>query len=151
MLSLISINCKFSVIQILKCKCLVLDAEAELVVHAAGPFQQVEKCTVLEAAISTKVILFVYLFLGCAVLIVFLLFVKFYSILETELVQTNLEVHSSLQTAYLDVCDDTNYAQRAKSFHSKALAAGIPAVTTGGIYPGVSNGLTLYSRIFSDH
>ncbi|XP_074568850.1 uncharacterized protein LOC141825364 [Curcuma longa] len=70
--------------------------EAKLVVHAAGPFQQAQKCTVLEAAISTK-------------------------------------------TAYLDVCDDTNYAQRAKSFHSKALAAGIPAVTTGGIYPGVSN------------
>ncbi|KAG6467389.1 hypothetical protein ZIOFF_074794 [Zingiber officinale] len=70
--------------------------EAELVVHAAGPFQQAEKCTVLEVAISTK-------------------------------------------TAYLDVCDDTDYAQRTKSFHSKALAAGIPAVTTGGIYPGVSN------------
>ncbi|WOL12004.1 hypothetical protein Cni_G20768 [Canna indica] len=70
--------------------------DVALVVHAAGPFQQAEKCTVLEAAISTKI-------------------------------------------AYLDVCDDTTYAQRAKSFHSKALAAGIPAITTGGIYPGVSN------------
>ncbi|XP_008786887.2 uncharacterized protein LOC103705067 isoform X2 [Phoenix dactylifera] len=68
----------------------------DLVVHAAGPFQRKEKCTVLEAAISTK-------------------------------------------TAYVDVCDDTDYARRAKCFHQKAVAAGIPAITTGGIYPGVSN------------
>ncbi|CAI0450212.1 unnamed protein product [Linum tenue] len=68
----------------------------DLVVHAAGPFQQTEKCPVLEAAIETK-------------------------------------------TAYLDVCDDTNYALRAKTFKDKAVAAGIPAITTGGIYPGVSN------------
>lgn len=30
-------------------------ADVDLVVHAAGPFQQREKCNVLEAAISTKV------------------------------------------------------------------------------------------------
>lgn len=30
-------------------------AEVDLVVHAAGPFQGADKCTVLEAAISTKV------------------------------------------------------------------------------------------------
>ncbi|XP_065862201.1 uncharacterized protein [Euphorbia lathyris] len=70
--------------------------DVDLVVHAAGPFQQAEKCSVLEAAIETK-------------------------------------------TAYIDVCDDTSYALRAKSFNSKALAANIPAITTGGIYPGVSN------------
>ncbi|XP_077252955.1 saccharopine dehydrogenase isoform X2 [Tasmannia lanceolata] len=70
--------------------------DVDLVVHTAGPFQQAEKCTVLEAAISTK-------------------------------------------TAYLDVCDDTSYAFRAKSFHQKAVAAGVPAITSGGIYPGVSN------------
>ncbi|KAI3968251.1 hypothetical protein MKX01_018554 [Papaver californicum] len=70
--------------------------DVDLVVHAAGPFQQTEKCTVLEAAISTE-------------------------------------------TAYLDVCDDSSYAFRAKSFHQKAVAANIPAITTGGIYPGVSN------------
>lgn len=68
----------------------------DLVIHAAGPFQQTEKCSVLEAAINTK-------------------------------------------TAYIDVCDDTDYSQRAKSFMSKALAANIPAITTAGIYPGVSN------------
>lgn len=45
-----------------------------------------------------------------------------------------------MQTAYLDVCDDTSYAWRAKSFMSRALAANVPAITTGGIYPGVSNG-----------
>ncbi|KAL7199340.1 hypothetical protein ACSBR2_021600 [Camellia fascicularis] len=70
--------------------------DADLVVHTAGPFQQAERCTVLEAAIKTK-------------------------------------------TAYVDVCDDTTYAWRAKSYMSKALAANIPAITTGGIYPGVSN------------
>ncbi|XP_020243534.1 uncharacterized protein LOC109821787 [Asparagus officinalis] len=68
----------------------------DLVVHAAGPFQQGGSCSVLEAAINTK-------------------------------------------TAYLDVCDDTNYAQRARSFHEKAVSSGVPAITTGGIYPGVSN------------
>ncbi|XP_010279568.1 PREDICTED: uncharacterized protein LOC104613444 [Nelumbo nucifera] len=70
--------------------------DVDLVIHAAGPFQQTETCTVLEAAISTK-------------------------------------------TAYVDVCDDTSYAWRAKSFHKKAVAANIPAITTAGIYPGVSN------------
>ncbi|XP_057790200.1 uncharacterized protein LOC131007076 [Salvia miltiorrhiza] len=68
----------------------------DLVVHTAGPFQQSEKCTVLEAAIQNKV-------------------------------------------AYLDVCDDSSYSQRAKSYMNRALDANIPAVTTGGIYPGVSN------------
>ncbi|KAK2979192.1 hypothetical protein RJ640_024634 [Escallonia rubra] len=70
--------------------------DVDLVVHAAGPFQQADKCTVLEASIHTK-------------------------------------------TAYVDVCDDTSYAWHAKSFMEKALAANIPAITTGGIYPGVSN------------
>ncbi|KAB1228005.1 hypothetical protein CJ030_MR1G022992 [Morella rubra] len=70
--------------------------DVDLVVHAAGPFQQAEKCTVLEAAIQSK-------------------------------------------TAYVDVCDDTTYASRAKSFKNRAIAANIPAITTGGIYPGVSN------------
>ncbi|KAL8527474.1 hypothetical protein ACS0TY_005357 [Phlomoides rotata] len=68
----------------------------DLVVHTAGPFQQAEKCTVLEAAIQNKV-------------------------------------------AYLDVCDDTSYAWRAKSYMNRAMDANVPAITTGGIYPGVSN------------
>ncbi|XP_056169420.1 uncharacterized protein LOC115677350 isoform X2 [Syzygium oleosum] len=70
--------------------------DVDLVVHAAGPFQQVQNCNVLEAAIATK-------------------------------------------TAYVDVCDDTHYSLLAKSFNDKAAAANIPAITTGGIYPGVSN------------
>ncbi|PIA48307.1 hypothetical protein AQUCO_01400720v1 [Aquilegia coerulea] len=70
--------------------------DVDLVVHTAGPFQQAENCTVLEAAISTK-------------------------------------------TAYMDVCDDTSYSLQAKSLHEKAVAANIPAITTAGIYPGVSN------------
>uniref|UniRef100_A0A7N2KMS5 Saccharopine dehydrogenase NADP binding domain-containing protein n=1 Tax=Quercus lobata TaxID=97700 RepID=A0A7N2KMS5_QUELO len=43
------------------------------------------------------------------------------------------------KTAYIDVCDDTTYACRAKSFKTRAVAANIPAITTAGIYPGVSN------------
>ncbi|KAF4387308.1 hypothetical protein F8388_016717 [Cannabis sativa] len=70
--------------------------DCDLVVHAAGPFQQTHKCSVLEAAINTK-------------------------------------------TAYVDVCDDTSYAQLAKTFKDRAVAANVPAITTGGIYPGVSN------------
>ncbi|XP_027101223.2 uncharacterized protein [Coffea arabica] len=71
-------------------------ADVDLVLHTAGPFQQAQKCTVLEAAIRTK-------------------------------------------TAYIDVCDDTSYAYRAKAYMDEAVTAGIPAITTGGIYPGVSN------------
>ncbi|CAJ1933958.1 unnamed protein product [Sphenostylis stenocarpa] len=72
----------------------------DLVIHAAGPFQRAERCSVLEAAINTK-------------------------------------------TAYLDVCDDTIYAWRAKSLMNRALDANVPAITTAGIYPGVSNGAYL--------
>jgi len=41
--------------------------DVDLVVHAAGPFQQAERCTVLEAAIHTKVRRGNYhmLFCGC--------------------------------------------------------------------------------------
>ncbi|XP_015875803.3 uncharacterized protein LOC107412530 [Ziziphus jujuba] len=90
-------NSEFSEVDINNVKSLEAAlTDVDLVVHAAGPFQQADKCTVLEAAIQTK-------------------------------------------TAYVDVCDDTNYSQRAKSFKDKAVAANIPAITTGGIYPGVSN------------
>lgn len=40
----------------------------------------------------------------------------------------------------MDVCDDTEYSQRAKALHSKAAAAGVPAITTTGIYPGARRG-----------
>ncbi len=41
---------------------------------------------------------------------------------------------------FVDVCDDNDYAARAKAdYHEKAKAAGVPAITSGGIYPGVSN------------
>eukprot|EP00959_Pyramimonas_sp_CCMP1952_P168923 3528794-Pyramimonas_sp.AAC.1 len=31
------------------------------------------------------------------------------------------------------------FAKRAKTLHEKAKAAGVPAITTTGIYPGISN------------
>eukprot|EP00850_Spirogloea_muscicola_P023939 SM000409S15240 [mRNA] locus=s409:30605:33042:- [translate_table: standard] len=39
----------------------------------------------------------------------------------------------------MDVCDDSDYSRRAKALHSRAVAAGVPAITTAGIYPGTSN------------
>lgn len=44
-----------------------------------------------------------------------------------------------VQTAYIDVCDDSDYSKLVKGYHQQALAANIPAITTAGIYPGVSN------------
>ncbi|KAG2559953.1 hypothetical protein PVAP13_8KG035600 [Panicum virgatum] len=53
---------------------------------------------------------------------------------------TVLQAAISTKTAYIDVCDDTDYSWRAKGFHEQAKSAGVPAITTAGIYPGVSNG-----------
>ncbi|GAB2277048.1 hypothetical protein Dimus_011757 [Dionaea muscipula] len=52
---------------------------------------------------------------------------------------TVLEAAIETKTAYIDVCDDTSYAWRAKSLCARATAANVPAITTAGIYPGVSN------------
>ncbi|KAH9298965.1 hypothetical protein KI387_030647, partial [Taxus chinensis] len=52
---------------------------------------------------------------------------------------TVLETAISNKTAYIDVCDDRSYSCLAKSFHEKAVTAGVPAITTAGIYPGVSS------------
>ena len=49
------------------------------------------------------------------------------------------------QTAYIDVCDDMDYSWRAKAFHEEAKAQGVPAITTAGINPGRSNGITSHS------
>ncbi|XP_051141894.1 uncharacterized protein LOC127258886 [Andrographis paniculata] len=50
-----------------------------------------------------------------------------------------LEAAIQNKTSYLDVCDDTSYAWRSKSYMDRAIDANIPAIITGGIYPGVSN------------
>uniref|UniRef100_A0A0E0MCA1 Saccharopine dehydrogenase NADP binding domain-containing protein n=1 Tax=Oryza punctata TaxID=4537 RepID=A0A0E0MCA1_ORYPU len=50
-----------------------------------------------------------------------------------------LQAAIATKTAYIDVCDDMDYSWRAKGFHEQAKASGIPAITTAGIYPGVSN------------
>lgn len=52
-----------------------------------------------------------------------------------------LEAAIAASVPYLDVCDDTAYSQRAKQLHGMARDAGVPAVTTGGIYPGAGQGL----------
>ena len=50
-----------------------------------------------------------------------------------------LDAAIAARVPYLDVCDDAEYASKAKSRADSAAAAGVPCVTTGGIYPGVSN------------
>ncbi|KQJ92379.1 uncharacterized protein LOC106866586 isoform X2 [Brachypodium distachyon] len=45
----------------------------------------------------------------------------------------------STKTGYADVCDGMDYSWRAKSLHEEAKAAGVPALITAGISPGVSN------------
>ena len=45
---------------------------------------------------------------------------------------------------YLDVCDDTAYSQMARGMAAEAKAAGVPCISTGGIYPGVSNIMAAY-------
>eukprot|EP00238_Polyblepharides_amylifera_P000296 CAMPEP_0196574314 /NCGR_PEP_ID=MMETSP1081-20130531/4055_1 /TAXON_ID=36882 /ORGANISM="Pyramimonas amylifera, Strain CCMP720" /LENGTH=418 /DNA_ID=CAMNT_0041892303 /DNA_START=129 /DNA_END=1382 /DNA_ORIENTATION=+ len=50
-----------------------------------------------------------------------------------------LEAAIATKTPYIDVCDDMEYSKMAKALSPSAEAAGIPAITTTGIYPGVSN------------
>ena len=50
-----------------------------------------------------------------------------------------LDAAIAARVPYLDVCDDAEYASKAKFRADSAAAAGVPCVTTGGIYPGVSN------------
>jgi hypothetical protein len=50
-----------------------------------------------------------------------------------------IEAAIETQTPYIDVCDDTHYSEGVKAYHDQAVAAGIPALTTAGIYPGTSN------------
>ena len=40
---------------------------------------------------------------------------------------------------YIDVCDDQGHSELTKTLHEDAVAAGVPCLTTAGIYPGISN------------
>ena len=42
-------------------------------------------------------------------------------------------------TPYMDVCDDMAHSVLTRTLHERAKAAGVPCITTAGIYPGVSN------------
>ncbi|KAG6550020.1 hypothetical protein Mapa_008533 [Marchantia paleacea] len=52
---------------------------------------------------------------------------------------TVLEAALATKTAYIDVCDDQDFSKLAKGYHQQAIDADVPALTTTGIYPGVSN------------
>lgn len=40
---------------------------------------------------------------------------------------------------YADVCDDIAFSRRAKEHHARAVETGRAAITTGGVFPGLSN------------
>lgn len=40
---------------------------------------------------------------------------------------------------YVDLCDDYSFSCLAKEYHEEALARGVACVTTGGVFPGLSN------------
>lgn len=40
---------------------------------------------------------------------------------------------------YADVADDIGFSKRAKKLHQRALDKGVSAITTGGVFPGLSN------------
>ncbi|CAI5499892.1 unnamed protein product [Closterium sp. Naga37s-1] len=146
---------------------------ADLVVHCAGPFQQEPNCTVLEAAIRTKVG-FLTSQTSSSSLHFHALHRPPHAMQQCSLALSitrptpNVDVCSDVafagnarerrfdvppflpsphspnnppppQTPYVDVCDDVAYAGNARSLHGAAVAAGVPAITTAGIYPGVSN------------
>jgi saccharopine dehydrogenase-like NADP-dependent oxidoreductase len=48
-----------------------------------------------------------------------------------------LEAAILAKVPYIDVCDDMAFAKKAKKLHERAKAAGVPAITTTGIYPGM--------------
>lgn len=50
-----------------------------------------------------------------------------------------LEACIAVGTPYVDVCDDQDYSVMTKGLHEQAIQAGVPCITTAGIYPGVSN------------
>ena len=54
-----------------------------------------------------------------------------------------ISMYIYLQVAYIDVCDDHDYARCLKGLHEKAKNANVSAITTAGIYPGISNGYYL--------
>lgn len=134
--------------------------------HAAGPFQRATKCTVLEAAIATKVVtssqylgiigslfqwfpLVLRSFVDVCIgfenrYILFFLYTALLHLCDAILFCCLLYCTHRwpglvVQTAYIDVCDDSDYSKLAKAYHQQALTAGVPAITTAGIYPGVSN------------
>ncbi|KAG2486380.1 hypothetical protein HYH03_014960 [Edaphochlamys debaryana] len=51
-----------------------------------------------------------------------------------------LEAALEARTPYIDVCDDTPFAEGAKAaYMDRAKAAGVPCLVSAGIYPGTSN------------
>ena len=51
-----------------------------------------------------------------------------------------LEAAIATRTPYMDVCDDTEHSQRLRAYSDKAKAAGVPAITTAGVYQPYDKG-----------
>ncbi|KAA8498674.1 hypothetical protein FVE85_6259 [Porphyridium purpureum] len=52
---------------------------------------------------------------------------------------------------YIDVCDDLSHSLLAKQMHDTVAAAGVRAVVSTGIYPGVSNLMAIDAARLLDH
>lgn len=50
-----------------------------------------------------------------------------------------IEACIAVGTPYIDVCDDQDHSVMTKGLHHQAVKAGVPCITTAGIYPGISN------------
>ncbi|CAI5507856.1 unnamed protein product, partial [Closterium sp. Naga37s-1] len=110
---------------------------ADLVVHCAGPFQREPNSTVLEAAIRTKS---PYVDVRDGVAFAVKARERGFNVPPFPPSPHSPNYPPSPpQTPYVDVCDDVAFAGNARSLHGAAVAAGVPAITTAGIYPGVSN------------
>ncbi|CAI5934122.1 unnamed protein product [Closterium sp. NIES-64] len=120
---------------------LCLLAGANLVVHCVGPSKREPHCTVLEAAILTKH-RSLALPITCP-----MLSKRHCASLPNPLHFAPLSPPSHPlshppsppQTPYVDVCGDVAIAGNARALHGTAVAAGVPASTTDGIFPGASN------------
>ena len=58
-----------------------------------------------------------------------------------------LEAAIELGVPYVDVCDDHEYSETTKALHHKAVDAGVPCITSAGIYPGQQLSLQLSSLL----
>jgi hypothetical protein len=112
-------------------------ADAHLVVHSAGPFQGGgDDCAVLKVGLShhSRGVSrdWYWNIPRCHRLLT-------HNNASGKCCQPYLKAAIAAKVPYLDLCDDVEYAKRARAMSEEAKAAGVACITSAGIYPGVSN------------